>query len=183
MKKHAKHIYLNILYFRDLCLVLQLFMLPFIYYFFRTSSGYAQGLSLFSSAWFYTLLVLFILYLVALFMLHQIEKSYIYPRELSDLKAQRYAAKIMAGCIFALSVLNLIVFLTLTIISLLLYQTTLGIYTANSYLIIIHIEIFILTLYLLLRLNHKDNNSYLPLIDLFQNETISEHKVIKKPLW
>ncbi|MFU8793401.1 MAG: hypothetical protein ACNA7K_05180 [Acholeplasmataceae bacterium] len=183
MKQQSKNIYLYLQYAKDLCLVLQLFMLPFIYYFFITSHGYAQGLSLISSVWFLILVLLFIGYVSSIYALHYIESHYPYPKELSDLKNNRYRSTILAGYIFSLSLINLVVFLTFTVFSLFNYQTTLGIYKENSYLIIIHIEIFVLTLYMLLRLNAKDHNQYLPLIDLFQNESLSEHKVIKKPLW
>ena len=128
-------------------------------------------------------MIVFIAYVISSYAIYHIENNYQYPKELSNLKNNRYPSTILAGYIFSLSLLNLVVFLAFTVISLLSYQSTLGIYKENSYLIIIHIEIFVLTLYMLLRLNSKDHNQYLPLIDLFQNESLSEHKVIKKPLW
>lgn len=182
MKQSSKQLYLFLQYTRDLCLVLQLFMLPFIYFFFKTSYGYAYGLSFVSSVWFLILVILFAIYVVSFISIIQIEKNGLHDMQLNELKNNRYSSKILAGCILTLSLINLVIFIFFTIFSLIHYQTSLGIYKENFYLIIIHIEILILTLSILLRLNNLDHKRYLPLIDLFQNESIADHKVIKKPL-
>lgn len=182
MQTKTKHYYRILHYLKDVSVVLILFMLPFIYYFFRRSIAMMQDLSMVSQVWFAIITILLSVYLLAFGNLVRIEQHNArHSYELNLIKDTRYPSAALAGCILGTTIVNLLFYVVSNVFSFAAYQSLLVIYQYYPFFIIIHLELFAFMVFLLIRLTQAHQKQYMPLIGLFSKEIQSSHH-IKKPI-